>query len=109
MDGCLWIFGEDDWREFQKMLTPKSPLDADYVRLERIFVGSAVECTTDPQGRVLIPQDLRDLAGINDEILVKGVNNKVELWSKERHDAFMQKYDDKEIEALGRAIQPSTA
>lgn len=109
MDGCLWVFGEEEWREFQKLLTPKSPLDADRLRLERIFVGSAVECTTDPQGRVSIPQNLRDIAGITDEIIVVGVNNKVELWSKERYDSFMARHTNEKIEALLVTTQNPTA
>jgi MraZ protein len=109
MHGCLWIFGEEEWREFQKTLTPKSPFDNAGLKLERIFVGSAVECTTDLQGRVPIPQNLRDIAGITDEIWVVGVGAKVEIWSKQRWDAFNEEYSDDAIEALGAAMQVALA
>lgn len=107
MHGCLWIYGEEEWREFQKMLTPKSPLDGQGLKLERIFVGSAVECTTDPQGRVLIPENLRTAAAIVDDIWVVGVGAKVEIWSKDRWEEFNNAHTDDVIEQLGAALQAS--
>lgn len=109
MHGCLWIYGEEEWREFQKMLTPKSPLDGQGLKLERIFVGSAVECTTDPQGRVSIPENLRTAAAIEGEIWVVGVGQKLEIWSKDRWEEFNNAHTDDVIEQLGAAMQITMA
>jgi MraZ protein len=105
MHGCLWVFSDDEWREFQKTVTPKTPWDSDGLRLERFFVGSAVECTTDTQGRVIIPEDLRAMAGITDETYVVGVGKKVEIWSKSRYDEFKNSHTDEVIQQLGAARQ----
>lgn len=105
MHGCLWIFADDAWREFQKMLTPKSPLDGQGLKLERVFVGSAVECTTDPQGRVAVPQNLREYAGISDDIWFVGLGDKVEIWSQSRWEEFNSALTDDVIEQLGSALQ----
>jgi MraZ protein len=104
MHGCLWIFSEDEWREFQKMLAPESPLDGQRLKLERFFVGSAVECTPDPQGRIFIPQNLRDYAGITDEIWVVGLGNKIEIWSSARWEEFNNSLTDPVIEELGAQL-----
>jgi MraZ protein len=101
MHGCLWIFSEEVWGEFQKMMTPSSPLDSRALKLERFFVGSAVECTPDAQGRIFIPQNLREYAGIVDDIWVVGLGNKVEIWSSARWQEFNSSLTDEAIEELG--------
>lgn len=101
MNGCLWVFSDDEWREFQRMMTPKSLLDSKGLKLERFFIGSAVECIPDAQGRISIPQNLRDYAGIVDDIWVIGLGNKVEIWSSARWEEFNNSLTDEAIEELG--------
>jgi MraZ protein len=101
MHGCLWIFSEEEWREFQKMLSPKSLLDGRGLKLERFFVGSAVECTPDGQGRIFVPQNLRNYASIEDDIWVIGLGNKVEIWAAAQWDDFNNALTDDVIEELG--------
>lgn len=105
MHGCLWVLGDDEWREFQKIMTPKSPLDSNGLKLERFFVGSAVESTPDPQGRIFIPQDLRKYAEITDDIWVVGLSDKVEIWSAARWNAFNEACTDEVIENLGALLK----
>ena len=105
MHGCLWIFSEEGWREFQSMMTPKSVLDSRGLKLERFFVGSTVECTPDAQGRIFIPQNLRDYAGIVDEIWVVGLGGKIEIWSSARWDEFNKGLTDEVIEELGANLE----
>ncbi|MHB0912446.1 MAG: division/cell wall cluster transcriptional repressor MraZ [Armatimonadota bacterium] len=104
MHGCLWIFADDAWREFQSMLTPRSALDSRGLKLERFFVGSAVECTPDGQGRVAIPQNLREHAGLEDDIWVIGLGGKVEIWSAARWEEFNNDLTDDVIEELGAEL-----
>lgn len=105
MHGCLWVYSEEQWREFQQMLAPKSPLDSAGLKLERFFVGSAVECSPDAQGRIFVPQNLRDHAQIVDDIWVVGLGNKVEIWSDARWNEFNNSLTDEVIEELGAGLQ----
>ena len=104
MHGCLWILSDDQWREFQASLTPRTLLDSRALKLERFFVGSAVECVPDPQGRILIPQNLRDHADISDDIWVVGLSNKVEIWSDVRWNEFNTALTDDDIQLLGESL-----
>ncbi len=106
MHGCLWVFADDEWREFQKMLTPKTFLDGRGLKLERFFVGSAIECMPDAQGRIAVPQNLREYAGIADDIWVVGLGNKVEIWSDAKWEEFNSSLTDEVIEELGAGLQP---
>lgn len=102
VSGCLWLFPEDEWKAFQEAMTPKDLLDVDGLKLERFFVGSAVECTPDSQGRIFIPQDLKKYAGIKDSVYIVGLGSKVEIWASDRWEEF-QTISDEEIQKIGRA------
>ena len=56
-------------------------------RVKRHFFSSAAECDIDKQGRLTIPQELKDYAGITKELITVGSNRVIEVWSKENWDA----------------------
>jgi MraZ protein len=56
----------------------------------RYFFSGASECPLDRQGRILIPPSLREFAGLEKEVVVAGLANRIEIWSKGRWDAFLQ-------------------
>ena len=68
--------------------------------LQYVFTASAVEVTPNAQGRVIIPQTLRDFAGLEGEALVIGMNTRLEIWSKKKFDSFMAPQNDVISEAL---------
>lgn len=105
MNSCLWIFSDDQWREFQRVVAPKTFLDQAAIKLERFFIGSAVECTPDPQGRIFLPQNLREYAQLDGDIWLVGLSDKVEIWSQKRWDEFNGSCTDDVIEQLGAEIQ----
>ena len=87
-------------------MTPKSFLDSRGIKLERFFVGSAVECIPDGQGRIALPQNLREYAEITDDIEVVGLGAKVELWASHKWDEFNSALTDEVIEELGSGLEP---
>lgn len=105
MHGCLWVLSDEQWRQFQQALAPKSLLASQALKLERFFVGSAVECIPDGQGRILIPQNLRDYAGIDGDIWIVGLTNKIEIWSADRWEAFNRELTDEEIQKIGESLE----
>ena len=68
--------------------------------LQYVFTASAVEVTPNAQGRVIIPQTLRDFAGLEGEALVIGMNTRLEIWSKKKFDSFIASQNDVIGEAL---------
>ena len=104
LHGCLWIFPGKMWPDIQKTLVPLSLLDSRGVKLERYFVGCAVECVPDRQGRVAIPPLLLAHAGIQPEsdVWIVGLSDKIEIWNKSRWEAFNATMTDEAVESLGR-------
>jgi MraZ protein len=68
--------------------------------LQYTFSATAVEVSPNAQGRVIIPQTLREFAGIEGDALVIGMNNRIEIWSKQKFDEYMASQHGNIIEAL---------
>ncbi|MCX8053098.1 MAG: division/cell wall cluster transcriptional repressor MraZ [Armatimonadetes bacterium] len=104
LHGCLWIFSQDTWPNVQEALVPKSLWDERGLKLERFFLGAAMECVPDKQGRVPIPPMLSQHAGIKpgDTVWMIGLTGKIEVWEKSRWDQFSAELTDSVIAELGR-------
>lgn len=83
MDGCLFAYPEQDWNDFITKLN-SLPGNKEARTLQRRFMSNAVKCDIDKQGRVLIPANLREKAGLEKDVMFIGVLQKIEIWSKER-------------------------
>ena len=84
----LLLVGKDRWEKLTSFLTDK-PLTLSPVRdTERFLYGSAFEAEFDDQGRIVVPQELRDFAGLNDEAIFLGVGNRIEIWSRGNWDRY---------------------
>ena len=84
LDNCLYVYRMSEW---DKLVEKTSALPSSKARtIQRFFFASAVCCEPDKQGRVLIPQTLRDYAGLTGEIAVIGVSTRAEIWDSARWD-----------------------
>ena len=103
MEGCLCIYSLDEWQlQSQKMeAIPQADLTAR--KFIRLVFSHAAKCEFDSQGRITIPENLKTFAHIDKDIVIMGVNTKIEVWAKERWEApdNDSKYDPEEAaEAL---------
>lgn len=109
LDGGLMAYPIAEWVALEKRILALEETSPAMWRFKRYFVGSAVECQLDRQGRVVIPQPLKESAGLEKEIILVGVLNHFEIWAKERWDANHRKLEEdmlqeevlKEIRSLG--------
>ncbi|MBQ4347013.1 MAG: division/cell wall cluster transcriptional repressor MraZ [Firmicutes bacterium] len=88
LDKCLFVYTLEEWKELEGKLRSLPISSADARKFTRFFFAGATECEPDKQSRVLLPQNLRDYAGIADEIVSIGVNNRVEIWNKDAWEAY---------------------
>ena len=87
MDGCLFVYPENEWEAFEEKLRTLPLTNKKARDFKRFFLGSAVDGEIDKQGRVLLSSSLRTYAGLEKEVVLAGVLDKVEIWSKEAWDA----------------------
>ena len=83
-DGCLYLFPPHAWEEFQEKLNTLPVNRGDSRKLTRFFVAGAAIVELDKQGRILVPSTLREFAGLEKDVVLAGMNKRVELWSKDR-------------------------
>ena len=83
LDGCLYAYRRPDWdRLVESRLAPLDPLSPETRRLERFFYAGAAEADLDKQGRVMIPAQLIEHAKLGREVVVAGVNDRLEIWDR---------------------------
>lgn len=84
-DGCVFVFTLDRWQELSERFENGVTFDPRKVKLQRFLYSAATEVTPDSQGRIAIPQELREWAGIepNSEVAIIGCANRVEIWAKD--------------------------
>ena len=104
MDKCLWIFSEEEFRSLDERLKAQPMLDPNAVRLQRFFSAEAIDATTDLQGRVALPVNLRDYAVIDKETMIVGAGNRIEIWSKARWDELTDSLTDELISESAKAV-----
>ncbi len=80
MDKCLSAYSAESWKEFTDKVNAMSYKDQ---RRMRPLYAFAAKCELDSQGRVLIPQNLRDYAGLTKSVTVVGCNNHAEFWDSD--------------------------
>lgn len=85
LDGCLFVYPNEEWEKFVNELK-ELPGSKEARKLQRYFMAGAAPCDVDRQGRVLIPSNLREKAGLEKDIVFVGVMSKIEIWSRERWD-----------------------
>ena len=94
LDGCLYAYPLEERKILEEKLK-KLPLTNKNARaFVRFFFSGETEIEMDKQGRGLIPQNLKEYAGIEKEIVSIGVLTRVEIWSKEK----WQQYNDSNID-----------
>ena len=103
LDGCLFGYAASDWEKFEGKLSELSVLNEKARKVSRYFLAGATSCDFDSQGRILIPANLREFAGLEKNLVFVGVAGRIEIWSKSRWDEINAECDsdiDSVIEGL---------
>jgi len=88
LDKCLFMFSEEEWRSQENKFKSMSFTKQQSRIFNRLLFSGAVEIIFDKQGRILVPQYLKDFAEIKKEVMVVGVSNRIEVWAKDKWRDF---------------------
>lgn len=86
LDGCLFVLSPEEWARLQDKI--KAMPISKARGLQRFFFSGAAEAEPDKQGRILIPQPLRDYAKLSRDVTVIGASTRAEIWDSGRWDEF---------------------
>ena len=84
LDGCLFAFSIEEWKKFEEKLATLPISNKDARTFSRFFFAGAIDCELDKQGRFLISSNLREFAGFVKDVVIVGMNSRIEIWSKEK-------------------------
>ncbi len=83
MDGALIAYTYDEWRKIENRILTLAEKSESMRRFRRVFIGGSFECPCDKQDRILIPQNLREYAEFEKDIVLVGVLDHFEIWSRD--------------------------
>ena len=104
LDNCLFAYSKGEWATFEAKLKSLPLTNPNVRNFIRFFFAGATECETDKQGRINIPQNLREYAGLSKEVFIVGVSTRVEIWDK---DKWLEYTDKENMDVNEIAIQMS--
>ena len=88
VDPCLVAYPMTEWLAFEERLAKLPQFDRSVATIRRLYVSGAVEIELDKLGRLVIPKELRDVAGLERDVLWAGMGKHIEVWAKDRFDAL---------------------
>jgi MraZ protein len=105
-DGSLSLYTEEELSKLAARLAVSSPAQQEVRAFSRLFYAQAERVELDSQGRVRIPPELAQAAGLQKEVVLLGVQNHMELWDKQRWETYLAgqqpRYDEIAEAAFGR-------
>ena len=107
LDTCLFMFSEEEWRA-QENKFKANPVTKSQVRtFNRLYFSGAVEMVPDRQGRILLPEYLKDFAGIKRDCMVVGVSSRIEIWSCDTWQGYYSAARQSFEEIAEKLMEPS--
>jgi MraZ protein len=91
-DGCLFAFPRAEWERRSEEVAASPLSDASGRAYARLFFGASDEAKLDGQGRLTVPQRLRDRVGIRKDVVVLGVRDRIEIWDRDAFERYEAQY-----------------
>jgi len=88
LDGCLFVYPLNEWDKITNQLNTLPFTKKDARAFSRFFLSGATECEFDRQGRINISTPLVNYANLEKECVIIGVNDRLEIWSKNNWEKF---------------------
>lgn len=90
LDRCLFVFTEEEWKAQEKRFRDMPFTREESRKFNRLYFSGAAEVICDKQGRILIPGYLKDYADIKVDVVIIGVSDRIEIWSREKWSEFFK-------------------
>ncbi len=103
LDNCLWIFPLNQWNKLAEKLSQLPLGQRDTRGFSRFTLASASEVKLDGLGRILIPDYLKQYAGLKKNIIIAGVYGRLEIWDEAKWNLFKQS-TEKEIDNMAERL-----
>lgn len=103
LDNCLFMYPMKQWERIAKKLDELPIGQADTRGFNRFMLSGAVEAEVDSAGRVLIPDFLKEFAGLSQKVVLAGVSDRVEVWNEKAWSEYKKRIE-KQADALAQKL-----
>ena len=104
LDNCLFIYPMKEWEKISQKIAQLPFGQSDTRGFNRFFLSGAVEVEVDSVGRILVPDFLKDFAGLAQKVVLAGIHDRVEMWDENRWTEYKKRIEgqaDQLAEKLG--------
>lgn len=91
LDSCLFLFPIKDWQTFAIKLSQMPLAQADARGFARMMLAGAMEVNIDNLGRILVPDYLKQCAGLTKKTIIAGLFNRIEIWDEAKWQVYKEK------------------
>jgi MraZ protein len=105
IDKCLFIFSKNEWNKLAEKLSELPLAQANSRAFARLMFSGAVDEDLDNQGRILIPDYLRNYASLKKQLVINGLFNRLEIWDKNIWQDYKNKTENSSEEIAERLSQ----
>jgi len=104
-EGALYAYPPAKWAQIEQKFQDFQDIPLDMLQLTRFFLGGIEECVSDNQNRILIPQKLRQYAKLKKDIVLIGLTDYFQIWSRKNYDRDTEKWMDGEIDEHAKGLK----
>ena len=101
---CLSLYPMSSWQPLYDQISTLNDFDPKVREFRRYFLNGAIIVEPDAAGRLLIPQNLKDYAGLEKDIVLAAAVNKLEIWDKEKYQKFFEAYSPDDFSTLAQSV-----
>jgi len=101
---CLSLYPIQSWQPLYDQISHLNDFDPKVREFRRFFLNGAIEIEPDSAGRILVPQNLKEYAGLEKDIVLAAAGNKIEIWDKEKYKKFFEQYSTEDFSALAQSV-----
>jgi MraZ protein len=101
---CLSLYPLQSWQPLYDQISELNDFDPKVREFRRYFLNGAIDVEPDSAGRILVPQNLKDYAGLGKDIVLAAAVNKIEIWDKEKYQKFFESYSPEDFSSLAQTV-----
>ena len=101
---CLSLYPRQSWDPLYAKISILNDFDPQVREFRRYFLNGATEVELDSAGRILLPPNLKDYAGLEKDIVLASAVDKIEIWSAENYKKFFESYSPNDFSNLAKQV-----
>lgn len=101
---CLTLYPRQSWEPLFARISTLNDFDPKVREFRRFFLNGATEVELDSAGRLLLPPNLKDYAGLEKDITLASAVDKIEIWSSENYKKFFESYSPEDFSTIAQQV-----